>query len=68
MYTGTLRYNDIGAGGWSLETGDGTVYSLSGNIPQHLENKKVVLKAKPMQGMGFLMSGPILEVQEITAI
>ena len=68
MYTGTLRYNDIGAGGWSLETEDGTVYSLSGTIPEHLRDKKVALKAKPMHGMGFMMSGPILKVEEIDEI
>ena len=65
MYTGTLRYSDIGAGGWSLEATDGTTYTLVGAIPRHLDNKQVALKAKPMQGMGFMMSGPILQVEEI---
>lgn len=65
MYTGTLRYHDIGAGGWSLEATDGTTYTLIGEIPHHLSNKLVTLKAKPMQGMGFMMSGPVLQVEEI---
>ena len=66
MYTGTLRYSDIGAGGWSLEASDGITYTLMGTIPQHLNNKQVSIKAKPMEGMGFMMSGPILQVEQIT--
>ena len=66
MYTGILRYSDIGTGGWSLEASDGVTYVLMGTIPQHLENKQVSIKAKPMQGMGFMMSGPILQVEQIT--
>ena len=65
MYTGTLRYSDIGAGGWSFEGVDGTTYTLIGDIPQRLNNKRVSLKAKPMQGMGFMMNGPMLQVEEI---
>ena len=65
MYTGILRHTDIGAGGWSLEASDGTTYTLVGDIPQTLRNKRVIIKAKPMQGMGFMMSGPILQVEEI---
>ena len=66
MYTGVLRYSDIGTGGWSLEGSDGVTYTLMGTIPQHLNNKQVSIKAKPMQGMGFMMSGPILQVEQIT--
>lgn len=66
MYIGILRYSDIGTGGWSLEASDGVIYVLMGAIPQHLENKQVSIKAKPMQGMGFMMSGPILQVEQIT--
>lgn len=65
MYTGTLRYTDIGTGGWSLEASDGATYTLVGDIPPHLKNKHVSIKAKPMQGMGFMMNGPALLVEEI---
>lgn len=65
MYTGFIRYSDIGAGGWSLESSDGTIYHLIGDIPQHVHDKKVTLKAKPMQGMGFMMTGPVLQVEEV---
>ena len=66
MYTGILRYNDIGPGGWSLESSNGVTYSLIGDIASHFQNKQVSLRAKPMQGMGFMMSGPILQVEQIT--
>ena len=66
MYTGTLRFSDIGTGGWLLEALDGVTYTLVGTIPHHLNNKQVSIKAKPMQGMGFMMSGPVLQVEQIT--
>tara|TARA_B100000683_G_scaffold173731_1_gene167351 strand:+ start:348 stop:554 length:207 start_codon:yes stop_codon:yes gene_type:complete len=66
MYTGILRYSDIGTGGWSLECSDGITYTLMGTIPKHLHNKQVSIKAKPMQGMGFMMNGPILQVEEVS--
>ena len=66
MYTGILRYSDIGTGGWSLECSDGVTYTLMGAIPQQLEDKQVSIKAKPIEGMGFMMSGPILQVEQIT--
>ena len=50
MYTGILRYSDIGSGGWSLESSDGVTYTLIGDIASHFQNKQVSLKAKPMQG------------------
>ena len=65
-YTGTLRYVDIGSGGWKLECTDGQSYDLYGEIPQEFQNKSVTLSAKPMQGMGFMMSGQALSVQNIT--
>ena len=65
MYTGILRYSDIGSGGWSLESSDGVTYTLIGDIASHFQNKQVSLKAKPMQGMGFMMNGPVLQVEEI---
>lgn len=67
MYTGILRHHDIGPGGWTLECSDGSTYTLVGEIPAALQNKHITLKAKPMQGMGFVMNGPALLVEEITA-
>lgn len=66
MYTGILRHQDIGSGSWTLESDDGSTYTLVGNIPASLVNTRVTLKAKPMQGMGFMMSGPALQVETIT--
>jgi|GEM_PF-5725111 len=68
MYTGILRYADIGAGGWQLECSDGKTYTLYGEIPPALKNKKVQIQAKPMQGMGFMMSGEMLSVESISAV
>ena len=68
MYAGTLRYSDMGAGGWLLEAVDGTTYTLIGAIPHHLSDKQVSIKAKPMHGMGFMMSGPVLQVEEIVEV
>ena len=68
MYTGILRYVDIGTGGWRLETSSGKTYSLFGKIPSSLTDKKVQIQAKPIQGMGFMMSGESLQVESIKAI
>ena len=67
MYTGILRYVDLGAGGWQLECSDGSTYTLIGSIPSALKDKKVRIQAKPIQGMGFMMSGEALQVETITA-
>ena len=64
-YTGVLKRVDLGSGGWRLECSDGNSYDLSGEIPSEYENKKVTVKAKPMQGMGFMMGGQILDVENI---
>jgi len=68
MYTGILRYVDIGAGGWTLESSNGETYTLFGNIPSSLTDKKVQIQAKPIQGMGFMMNGASLQVESIKAI
>ena len=64
-YTGILRYVDIGSGGWKLTCSDGQTYDLYGEIPQKFNNKTVTLTAKPMQGMGFMMTGTALSVEKI---
>ena len=68
MYTGILRYVDLGAGGWQLECSDGRTYTLVGNIPSQLKDQKVHVRAKPMPGMGFVMSGEALQVEKISAV
>jgi hypothetical protein len=67
-YTGILQYVDIGSGGWKLICDDGQSYDLYGEIPQELNNKTVILKAKPMQGMGLMMGESALSVEQIETI
>ena len=68
QYKGTLRYIDIGSGGWKLECENGELYALDGSIPAELKNKKVLITAKPTQSMGFLMIGPTIVVESIVAL
>jgi hypothetical protein len=68
---GKLTFADIGAGGWTLETRDGSRYSLDGDIPKHLANKTVEVDGKVQQGggFGFMMSGdPVLVVRSIKSV
>ena len=64
---GTLRYVDIGAGGWKLECADGSVYNLYGTIPPELANTTVIVTGKESEGFGFLMnSSKSFEVESIS--
>ena len=64
---GTLKYVDIGAGGWKLECLDGRVYDLYGTIPAELANQVVVVTGKESEGFGFLMnSAKSFEVESIS--
>ena len=68
IHKGILRYIDIGAGGWQLECANGTIFTLYGDIPDHLKNKKVIVKAQKVEGFGFMMSSQeALEVISIKA-
>ena len=64
-YTGILRKVDLGSGGWRLECSDGKSYDLTGEVSSEYENKNVTVKAKPIEGMGFMMGEQILEVESI---
>ena len=68
IHKGILRYVDIGTGGWQLECSDGSTFMLYGDIPNNLKDKKVIVKAQQIEGMGFMMSSPqALEVLSIQA-
>ena len=66
---GTLIREDIGAGAWVLEGGDGKRYTLAGEIPAHLAGKSVEVKGKKSGGgFGFSMLGnPTITVRSISA-
>lgn len=59
--TGTLRFRDIGAGAWTLETADGQVHDLATDgIPavelDRLRDRSVEVQARK-GGFGFGMMG-----------
>ena len=68
---GTLIYEDIGAGGWSLKAEDGKTYTLDGEIPPGLANKTVQVRGEVQSGggFGFMMSGgPVILVESVKAV
>lgn len=68
---GTLHYEDLGAGGWTLKTSDGKSYALEGDIPSSLKGKQVEVSGTVQEsgGFGFMMSGdPVLVVDAIKAV
>jgi hypothetical protein len=66
--TGHLQRVDLGAGGWTLRTDDGTVHTLQGEIPGALAGRRVEVRGRPREAMGFLMQGgPVVEVDSVRA-
>lgn len=68
---GTLTYEDLGAGGWTLKTSGGKSYALEGDIPANLKGKQVEVSGKVQKGggFGFMMSGdPVFIVDSIKAV
>ena len=67
---GTLVFEDIGSGSWTLVTNDGKRYTLDGDIPRRLANKTVQVEGEVSEGggFGFAMSGdPVIMVTSIKA-
>jgi hypothetical protein len=66
ILTGQLQRVDLGAGGWSLRTDDGTVHTLHGDVPAKLAGRRVEVRGRTRAAMGFLMQGgPVFEVDQI---
>lgn len=67
---GTLIFEDIGAGVWSLRTTDGKTFNLEGEIPRNLAGKTVIVDGDVQEGggFGFAMQGaPLIWVRTIKA-
>jgi len=54
---GKLRRMDLGAGAWVLETGNGELVALYGDVDAALDGKQVEVRGKTVDGMGFAMVG-----------
>ncbi len=54
---GKLRRMDLGPGVWVLETGDGELVSLYGEVDAKLDGKLVEVRGRTVDGMGFAMVG-----------
>ena len=65
-FRGKIIFNDIGSGGYQLQTKKGKKYDLHGEVPRELVEKKVVVTGKKGKSFGFMMSGPSIEVETIT--
>ena len=65
---GTLRRVDLGPGTWVLESQDGTQYTLHGDIPASLCDKKVQVEGTPSTGFGFGMAGEAIAVKTIKGL
>ena len=67
---GTLVFNDIGAGSWTLRTDAGDVYALSGEVPKALAGRRVKVEGEIQDGggFGFAMQGnPVIWVTRVVA-
>lgn len=65
-FQGKIVFNDIGPGGYQLETKKGKKYDLHGEVPHNLVGKKVIVKGKKGGSFGFMMSGTAIEIETIT--
>jgi len=54
---GKLRRMDVGTGAWVLETSDGELVALYGEVDAALDGKQVEVRGKTVDGMGFAMVG-----------
>lgn len=65
---GKLRRMDLGTGAWVLETGDGKLVALYGDVPAQLDGKHVEVRGRAVDGMGFAMVGEqAVEVSSVRA-
>ena len=66
--TGMLTREFFGGEVWVLRTDDGAQYQLTGEVPAHLEDQRVKVKASPSENaFGIGMIGQILDVTSIEA-
>ena len=66
--TGTLRKRFFGGWVWVLEPDAGAPIQLEGRIPERLEDQRVEVHGRPLEGaMGLAMVGEIWEVRRIAA-
>ncbi len=56
-FEGTLRFRDIGAGAWVLETENGEDLQLQGPVPEDLDGQEVVVEGRKVGVLGFAMLG-----------
>lgn len=64
---GTLKRLDLGTGVWVLETGDGERVALVGDVPAALDGRRVEVRGRSVEAMGFGMVGArAFEVERVT--
>ena len=69
-YEGTLKFVDMGAGAWMLNTAAGEALQLLGDIPTKPDGKKVSVQGTPVNTHGYAMPGAnkTIEISGITAL
>lgn len=62
---GTLEFQDLGAGVWTLVTEDGTRWALIGVVPADMNGRQVEISGVESTQQGTAMTGPALEIRAI---
>ena len=65
-HRGTLKWVDIGMGGWQLITASGSI-DLYGDVPQSLKGKQVVVRGEPVSSGIMMTSAQAIRVHSIVA-